>query len=66
MAGSMDDNPPQIIGPDDYIAALFLMPGDDAVRYWIMRSGAHAGVSRHEIKRRLCLVLAAIELDDDK
>lgn len=65
MAGSMDDNPPQIIGPDDYIAALFLMPGDDAIRYWIMRSG-NSDVSKSEIKRRLCLVLAAIELDDDE
>lgn len=60
MAGSLDDNPPQIIGPDDYIAALFLMPGEDAVRYWIMRSSSH-DITRAEIRRRLCLVLAAIE-----
>lgn len=59
--GSLDDNPPKIIGPQDYVAAVFLLPGDDAIRYWLMRSGQYTHVSQDEIRIRLGRVLKAID-----
>ena len=58
---TMDFNPPKILSPADYIAALVLLPGDESVRYSVYRSGVHAEVSDKEIADRLRSVLAHLE-----
>ena len=57
----MDFNPPKILAPAEYIAAFVLLPGDDAVRYTVYRSGVHAEVTDAELAVRLRSVLAHLE-----
>lgn len=58
---TMDFNPPKILAPAEYIAALVLLPGDDMVRYSVYRSGVHSEVTDAELAIRLRSVLAHLE-----
>lgn len=58
---TMDFNPPKILAPAEYIAALVLLPGDDTVRYSVYRSGVHSEVTDAELAIRLRSVLAHLE-----
>lgn len=58
---TMDFNPPKILSPDDFLAMLVLLPGDDAIRYRVYRSGTHAEVSDCELVVRLRGVLKHLE-----
>lgn len=58
---TMDFNPPKILSPAEYLVALVLLPGDDAVRYSLYRSGVHADMSDADLASRLRSIVAKLE-----
>lgn len=58
---TMDFNPPKILAPAEYLAAIVLLPGDDFIRYSVYRSGVHSEVTDAELSSRLRSVIAHLE-----